>query len=147
VFVEKGVATVSTAGAAPVASSADKLFFARKAGKPMPVAGRPSQEFVAAMPVSFRDFLPSRLSKFEGKKPPEPKSDHDVSYAEIERWLTISPAWRRGFVERFKPRLQDTAFREAIASHITALPDWEAVLHPDHKTGPATAGKSNSPSR
>jgi hypothetical protein len=99
------------------------------------------------MPVSFRDFLPSRLSKFEGRKAPEPKSDHDVSYAEIERWLTISPAWRRGFVERFKPRLQDTAFREAIASHITALPEWEPVLHPDHKTGPATQGKSNSPSR
>ena len=147
VFVEKGAASVSMGGAAPVASSADKLFFARKAGKPMPVAGRPSQEFVGGMPVSFRDFLPSRLSKFEGRKPPEPKSDHEVFYAEIERWLTISPAWRRGFVERFKPRLQDTAFREAIASHITALPEWEPVLHPQNKTGPATAGKSNSPSR
>jgi len=146
--VEKGAASVSMGAAPPVASSPDKLFFARKAGKPMPVAGRPSQEFVSAMPVSFRDFLPSRLSKFEGKKPPLPKIDHDVSYAEIERWLTISPAWRRGFVERFKPRLQDTAFREAIETHLTAFPEWELVLHPEnHRTGPATAGKSNPPSR
>jgi hypothetical protein len=148
VFVEKGTALISMAGLPPVASSADKLFFARKAGKPLPVAGRPSQEFVAAMPVSFRDFLPSRLSKFSGKKPPEPKSDHDVSYAEIERWLMISPQWRRGFVERFKPRLQDSAFRQAIDSHLMALPEWEPVLHPEHrKTGPSTAVQSNSPSR
>jgi hypothetical protein len=148
VFVEKGAATVSLGGAAPVASSADKLFFVRKAGKPMPAAGRPSQEFVVAMPVSFRDFLPSRLARFEGTKPPLPQVDHDVSYAEIERWLTISPAWRRGFVERFKPRLQDAAFRAAIETHLTAFPEWEPVLHPqNHKTVPATAAKSNSPSR
>lgn len=148
VFVERGAASVSIGSAAPVASAADKIFFTRRAGKPMAVAGRPAQDFVAAMPISFRDVLPPRLSRFAGAKPPVPKTDHDVSYAEIERWLMISPSWRRGFVERFKPRLQDNAFRQAIETHLSALPEWEPVLHPEnHKTGAATADKPNSPTR
>jgi hypothetical protein len=128
IFVERGAASVSIASAAPVASSADKVFFTRRAGKPLTAAGRPSQDFIGAMPVSFRDVLPSRLARFAGAKPPVPKSDHDVSYAEIERWLTSS--WGRGLVARFKPRLQDSAFRQAIEGHLATLPEWEPVVHP-----------------
>jgi hypothetical protein len=128
IFVERGAASVIIASSAPVASSADKVFFTRRAGKPIIAAGRPSQDFISAMPVCFRDVLPSRLSRFAGAKPPVPKSDHDVSYAEIERWLTSS--WGRGLVMRFKPRLQDSAFRQAIEGHLATLPEWEPVVHP-----------------
>jgi hypothetical protein len=127
VFVERGTASVGV-GSAATPSSNEKIFFTRKAGKPMATAGRPSGEFIGAMPVSFRDEFPSRLARFAGAKPPVPKSDHDVSYAEIERWLTSS--WGRGLVARFKPRIQDSAFRQAIEAHLTALPGWEPVLHP-----------------
>jgi len=78
--------------------------------------------------VSFRDELPSRLARFAGAKPPVPKTDHDVSYAEVERWLTSG--WGRGLVSRFKPRIQDSAFRQAIEAHLSVLPEWEPVLHP-----------------
>src|SRR6266700_4632689 len=145
IFIEHGIATVS-GGSAPVVSSPDKIFFTRKAGKPVVFAGRPSRDFIDGMPICFRDVLPSRLPAFEGKKPPTPKSDHEVSYAEIERWLTLPPAWRRGFAVRFKPRLQDSAFRQAIEVNIAALPDWGPVLHPENfKTGPAPADKPSSP--
>jgi len=128
VFVERGAASVGIGSAAGTPSSTEKIFFTRKAGKPIVPAGRPSGEFIAAMPVSFRDEFPSRLSRFAGAKPPVPKSDHEVSYAEIERWLTSG--WGRGLVARFKPRIQDSAFRQAIEAHLSVLPGWEPVLHP-----------------
>jgi hypothetical protein len=127
IFVERGAASISTGAAAATPSSAEKIFFTRKAGKPIVPAGRPSGEFIGALPVSFRDEFPSRLSRFAGAKPPVPKSDHEVSYAEIERWLTSG--WGRGLVARFKPRVQDSAFRQAIEAHLAALPGWEPVLH------------------
>jgi hypothetical protein len=132
VFVERGTASVGAGNAAATPSSTEKIFFSRKAGKPIVPAGRPSAEFIGAMPVSFRDEFPSRLARFAAAKPPVPKADHDVSYAEIERWLTSS--WGRGLVTRFKPRIQDSAFRQAIEAHLAALPGWEPVLHPNNTT-------------
>jgi hypothetical protein len=129
-FVEHGTASVSGGGAA-IPSSPDKIFFTHQVGKPLVPAERPSKDFIAGMPLSFRDVLPPRLSAFATKKPPVPKSDHDVSYAEVERWLMLPAAWRKGFAVRFKPRLQDNAFRQAITEHLKALPDWEPVLHPE----------------
>ena len=140
VFVERGTASVTGGSGAAIVSAPGKIFFTRKSGKPLVPAERPSRDFIAAMPICFRDVLPPRLDAFAGKKPPTPKSDHDVAYAEVERWLTLPPAWRRGFVARFRPRLQDRVFRQAIEEHLKALPDWEPVLHPeDHKTGAAPA--------
>ncbi len=46
IFVERGAASVSGGGGAAGASSADKLFFTRRTGKPMAAAGRPGQDFV-----------------------------------------------------------------------------------------------------
>jgi hypothetical protein len=129
-FVEHGTASVSGGGAA-IPSSPDKIFFTHKAGKPLAPAERPSKDFIGGMPISFRDALPSRLAAFAARKPAVPKSDHDVTYADVEHWLMLPPAWRRGFVARFKPRLQDNAFHQAIAEHLKALPDWEPALHPD----------------
>jgi hypothetical protein len=144
VFVETGVASVSSGAPAPIATSAEKIFFTRRAGKPVATAGRPSQEFVSAMPVSFRDVLPPRFSRFEGRKPPEAKSDHEVSYSEIERLLRLPAAWRKGLVDRFRPRLQDHGFRQAIEAHITALPEWKPVLSADNLTsGAAPTDKSD----
>jgi len=129
IFVERGTASVNIGNAAAVASSADKVFFTHRTGKPMAAAGRPSQEFVGAMPTCFRDVLPSRIARFSAAKPPVLKSDHEVSYGEIEGWLTSG--WGKGLVGRFKPRLQDSAFRQAIETHLAVLPEWQAALHPE----------------
>jgi hypothetical protein len=148
VFAEQGVASVTGGAPVQLSSTTQKVFFTRRAGKPGVASGSPPpREFVEAMPICFRDVLPPRISAFVGKKPPPlPKADHDVSYAEVERWLTMSAAWRKGFPARFKPRLQDNAFRQAIEAHISALPEWGPVLHPEEfNNGPAPAGKPNSP--
>jgi hypothetical protein len=147
VFVERGSASVGAGSSGVIPSSTSKIFFTRRGGKPVTAAGRPSQDFISGMPVSFRDLLPSRLDRFKGKKPPVLKSDHEVSYAEVERWFALSPGWRRGFVERFKPRLEDSSFRQSIEDHLAALPEWDPILHPEnHKTTePAPTDKSDSP--
>jgi hypothetical protein len=144
IFVERGTASVSIGNSGAVASAPGKQFFTRRVGKPIVPEARPSQDFVTAMPGCFRDVLPTRLARFSGTKPPVPKSEGNVSYADVDHWLTSS--WGRGMVERFKPRLQDSAFRHAIESHLAALPGWEPVLHPDnHKSGPAAAAKPSAP--
>ena len=145
-FVEHGTASVSFGdGSAAVASSAEKNFFTHRTGKPITTAGRPSSEFIAGMPVSFRDVLPPRLSRFEGRKPPEPKSDHEVSYSDIEPLLRLPAGWRKGLVERFHPRLLDRAFRQAIEAHIGSLPEWKAALSAETPTSGPTPPEKSAP--
>ncbi len=128
IFVESGSGTIaemssqgSTGHAVSVRSG---QFLTRKSGKNVATGPRPDAAFLESMPQAFRDTLPSRLSKFQGKKPPAPRADHEVSYAEVQPWLTIGQAWRGGFVERFKPRLKDPDFRRAVEDHLTDHPEW-----------------------
>lgn len=135
IFVESGSGNVgelsaqSSAGYSMSAKSGQ--FVSRKTGKNASAVGRPNPAFLESMPAAFRDTLPSRLSRFQGKKPPVPRPDHEVSYAEIQPWLTTRQAWRAGFVERFKPRLKDPGFRQAIDDHMSDHPEWDVVLHPE----------------
>ncbi|MGC1650049.1 MAG: hypothetical protein WA741_29850, partial [Candidatus Sulfotelmatobacter sp.] len=110
VFVESGTAAIGEVSpdgivGKPTAGNAGQ-FFSRRRGKTLVNSSRPSALFVEAMPRSFRDALPSRLAHFGGR-PVEPKAQHQVSYLEIQSWLTMPLAWRRGFVYRFEPRLRD----------------------------------------
>ncbi len=121
-------------------------FFSRRAGKTVTVAYRPSPAFVDAMPPAFRDTLPSRLARFAGKSI-EPKTDHQATYAELQPWLTMPPALRRGFVDRFEPRLKDSEFRKQLELHVAEFPEWDPILHPEKfhpETPPASVPKSAS---
>ena len=134
VFVESGSAAIGEVGpdgnaGKPTAGTAGQ-FFSRRQSKSLVNSSRPSAAFVEAMPRSFRDALPSRLAHFAGK-PVEPKAPHQVSYAEIQPWLTMPPAWRRGFVDRFKPRLKDPEFRKQLEIHAAEYPEWVPILHPE----------------
>src|SRR5262249_39300811 len=100
---------------------------------------RPDGPFVDGMPIPFRDTLPPRIARFKGKNT-EPKPDHEVSYAEVDSWLKAPPSWRRGFVERFRPRLKDQQFHDALEKQLGTRPEWDEVLHPEDyedKTKPA----------
>lgn len=134
VFVESGSAAigeVSPNGNAgkPTAGNAGQ-FFSRRQGKSLVNSSHPSAAFVEAMPRSFRDALPSRLAHFAGK-PVEPKAQHQVSYVEIQPWLTMPSAWRKGFVDRFEPRLKDPEFRKQLEIHAAEYPEWVPILHPE----------------
>ena len=127
-------------------------FFSRQSGKTIAADSQLSQAFIDSMPRPFRDTLPPLLSHFEGK-PVEPKRDHEVSYAEVEPWLTMGRAWRKGFVERFRPRVSDAAFRKELEDHMSAHPEWDPILHPEkyapksqpaQDPGPSSAGYSKN---
>jgi hypothetical protein len=140
IFVESGSATVGEVGAkgdlGHTSMAKSGQFFSRRTGKSVTANSRPDSAFLGAMPVPFRDTLPTRLSRFSGT-PPEPKRDHEVSYSEVESWLKIAPSWREGFVERLRPRLKDSAFRRGLEDHLSAFPEWDPILHPEkHKTAP-----------
>ena len=151
VFVEAGsaaIAEVSPNGSVgkPTTGTTGQ-FFSRHQGKSIVAASRPGSSFIESLPPSFRDTLPSRLAHFTGK-PAEPKVQHPVSYAEIQAWLTMPSAWRRGFVDRFEPRLKDAEFRKQLESHEAEYPEWRPILHPEphpQQTPPPAASDSESP--
>jgi hypothetical protein len=150
IFVESRSANVAEIGPegnwGHMANVRAGQFCMRQRGKSVIVSSRPPATFVDALPKAFRDTLPSRLARFAGKKPVELRRDHEVSFAEVQSWLTMGRTWRRGFVVRFQSRLKDTAFRAAVEKHLRELPEWDPVLHPEKYTPdtPAPAG-SNSP--
>jgi hypothetical protein len=150
IFAEAGsasIAEVSSNGSVgkPAIGSTGQ-FFSRHQGKGIVTASRPSSTFIESLPPPFRDTLPSRLAHFTGK-PVEPKVQHPVSYAEIQAWLTMPSAWRRGFVDRFESRLKDAEFRKQLESHEAEYPEWRPILHPEPnpQESPAPAA-SNSES-
>lgn len=106
-------------------------FLFRRGGKTVSTLPRPSTEFVTAMPIAFRDTLPTRLPHFDGKKSPALKADHAVTFVEAQPLLTLPGEWRGGLVERFKPRLSDPEFRDQIETHLTEYPEWDPILHPE----------------
>ena len=90
---------------------------------------RPSADFVAKMPIAFRDPLPEKASAGL-EKPAEPKLVRNVTYSDIQSWLMMPRDWRAGFVGRFRGRLKDPAFFAAMDAHLTQLPEWVPILHP-----------------
>ena len=147
VFVETGSADISETSQDGVRSHGDSAsagqFLSRRAGKDITVDSRPDPAFLASIPRPFRDTLPSRMSIFSGKVVPA-KPDHEVSYAEVQPWLTMEKAWRTGFVERFQSRLEDPAFRKALEDHLDKHPEWDPVLHPDKYPPKPTASAEYS---
>ena len=144
VYVESGAAAIAVVNPdgnlGNSSSTKAGEFFSRRAGKSVITSPRPDPGFVNAMPRPFRDTLPSRLLRFAGKRPAEPRRDHEVTYPEIHTWLTTGHAWRRGFVQRFEPRLSDAEFRKGIEAHLGEHPEWDRILHPEKyepKTPPA----------
>ena len=147
VYVESGAAVIAKVSPEGRLAQPDEVkggtFLSRRAGKGVGSNPRPDAAFVDGMPRPFRDTLPSRLARFP--KPAAPKRDHEVSYSEIQPWLTMPVAWRRGFVERFQPRLHDGEFRKELEAHVKDHPEWDPILHPENhsKTAPATAEDSD----
>ena len=132
VFIESGSASIAEVsrdgnwGESVEAKAGE--FFSRSAGRKLSKSARPTPVFIESMPRPFRDTLPSRLSRFD--KPVELRRDHEVTYPEIQSWLNIGQNWRKGFVERFQPRLKNAEFRRAIEAHLNNHPEWDSVLHP-----------------
>jgi hypothetical protein len=104
-------------------------------GAPLRVQPRAPAEFVAVMPVAFRDPLiaVSRRLTSRHELPPAARA---IDYADVSDWLTSDFAARRGFVKRFSPRLKSPEFRAQIDAHLDSLPQWRPILHPPPSSKP-----------
>jgi hypothetical protein len=134
IFVESGTARFSeigkkgTQGAARDAKGGE--FIARKGEQAATLGPRPSAEFVKNMPRHFRDDLPVFLDRFKNRRV-EPKSEHEVTYAEVEAWLKAGPSIKRNFVKRFEIRSKDAEFRRKLTENLREHPEWDKVLFPE----------------
>jgi hypothetical protein len=153
IFVESGSARIGEVSGSGIWRDPRVVkagqFTSRVAGKNVTVSPRPSSTFVESMPHQFRDTFSPLMSRFAGK-PPQPKRDHEVTYSEIQPWLTIGQAWRRGFVRRFQSRLNDPAFRSALEAHLKEHPEWDPLIHPERyqpETSPVATGNPDSKDR
>jgi hypothetical protein len=104
-------------------------FFIREDKQTVISQPRPSGDFLARLPIPFRDTLPENASA-KMKKATEPKPVRDVSYADVQTWLTMPRDWRVGFIPRFRGRLKDQAFFTAMDAHLAQHPEWTVILHP-----------------
>jgi len=89
----------------------------------------PSSDFLAQLPIAFRDTLPATAAA-PATKPLEPRWLRKATYLDIQPWLTAPLAWRTGFIARFRDRLKDRAFFAAMDAHLGLHPEWAPILHP-----------------
>jgi hypothetical protein len=126
-------------------STQPNQFFVRKSREAVVSQRRPAADFVAGMPVAFRDALPEQAAK-PSLKPVEAKRIRDVTYADVQPWLTLPRDWRLGFIPRFRGRLKDPVFFAAMDAHLSQFPEWTLILHPppppDEEESPAGAQRS-----
>jgi hypothetical protein len=110
-------------------------FFVREDRSDVVLQPHPSADFLAKMPIAFRDTLP-RQAAARSKSPLEPNRVRKVTYLDIQPWLTLPRDWRAGFITRFRGRLKDPAFFAALDAHLALYPEWVPILHPKQSSEP-----------
>jgi hypothetical protein len=103
----------------------------RRAGSPRgTVSGSAPAALVAEMPKAFRDSLPLRADKYR-ERDVAPRPAQDFVYADVEPWLKTESPFRRQFIERWRSKARDRAFRSALISNLSSHPEWDPVLFPE----------------
>jgi hypothetical protein len=100
------------------------------AGNRGAVAGGAPQAFLAELPRAFRDSLPLRADKYR-ERDIAPKPAPDFVYADVEPWLKAESPFRRQFIERWRVKARDGAFRHALIANLSSHPEWDPVLFPE----------------
>jgi len=94
------------------------------------VGGAPPATFLAELPRPFRDSLPLRADKYKDREV-QPKAAPDFTYADVEPWLKSESPFRRQFIERWRAKARDSAFRSALIANLSSHPEWDPVLFPE----------------
>lgn len=129
-FIESGEAQVADDPRGAVQRLRSGEFYSRRAGQKAAVTPRPTQAFVASLPRMFLDPLPSRMARYRDRDV-SPKRLDEVTYAEVAYWLEGAPELRKPFLQRFRARAQDPAFRAALVATLAAHPEWDPILFPE----------------
>ncbi len=104
-------------------------YYRRKSGA-RGATGTAAPEFLAKMPRHYRDSLPSRLDKYRIADV-RPKEGPDFTYADVEHWLKAEPSVRRQFVQRYRAKSKDAAFRAGLVANLSSHFEWDPVLFPE----------------
>ena len=127
-FVESGEVRVAEGFAKASPASPVRLrggeFFTRKVDQKGAIAPRPAPAFVAAMPKAYLDNLPSRLGKYKDREV-SPRATGELAYADVEMWLKAPLEIRRPVMQRFIPKANDPAFRQALVANLKSHPEWD----------------------
>ena len=105
-------------------------YYRRKASARGAVNPGSNEAFAAGMPRVFRDSLPLRLDRFHNQDV-QPKEAPDFVYADVEPWLNAEPWLRRPFVQRWRAKARNPAFRTALVAGLASHPEWDPILFPD----------------
>ncbi len=146
VFHESGTMTLwvqKPAGSGVARNSPGNEFASRNGTGEVQIQPRPASAFSKALPVAFRDPLPTGMSaRLHGDI--EPKFVRDVSYEDVSAWLAAPREWRQRFVGRFRPRLKDPVFFRALDMQMSRHPEWNPILHPPPPPTPAVTAPSEA---
>jgi len=132
-FAESGLVHALVRGQAGQASAVKVergTFVARRADGSVATSARPAGAFLQSVPRAFMDTLPVRAALFSGKDIPLKSAPGRLSYAETEAWLHAEPRVRNRFLLRWRPLLQDEAYRRALTAQLALHPEWRPVLYP-----------------
>jgi hypothetical protein len=148
VFMESGEARVVQVSSSSRVGDPIRIkgsqFFSCRQDQRCAVVARPSQAFLAALPRSFMDTLPSRMARFK-ERGVAPKRSGDFTYAEVQDWVNSVPAVRRAMVNHWQSKLGDPAFRSAIAAGLKDHPEWDRLINPEKYQNPPLSNKSGLP--
>lgn len=86
--------------------------------------------FVAEMPKPFLDSLPLRAARFKDREV-VPKPGAELTYNDIQEWLQAEAPFRRQFVERFRSKTREPAFRAALIANLNSHYEWDPILFPE----------------
>jgi hypothetical protein len=133
IFAESSILAINEVGEASEIGAEIKValeqYAFRAAGQGVKIIPRPPKEFIANMPMNFRDTLTKAPDRLKGVKT-QAVLERDVNYADIQPWLISSIAARKSFVKRFKPRLKNLEFRAQLDAELGQSADWKPILHP-----------------
>lgn len=132
-FVERGevrLAEDQATGSPLGVSLKSGDYYRRKAGARGAANPGSTEAFFAEMPRVFRDSLPLRLDRFRNQDV-RPKEASDFVYADVEPWLNAEPWLRRPFVQRWRAKARNPAFRTALVAGLASHPEWDPILFPE----------------
>lgn len=144
VFVESGEATLQERLATAPAGAPQRLrsgeFLARRGDAKSAVTPRAAGDFVQQLPRSFLDTLPARAALFRDRET-TPKALGEITYADVQAWLSAEPALRRPAMPRWRALTRNAAFRTPLVANMAAHPEWDRVLFPEkYRPKPAYPG-------
>ncbi len=132
-FAEDGVQTIAelneTGKIGPEMKISHEQYAFRLFGENLKIIPRPPKEFIAQMPITFRDPVTAAPDRLKGIKIQAVK-EREADFPDVEQWLNSNVGVKKNFVNRFKARLKDPNFRQQLDVQLGQTADWKPILHP-----------------